>query len=544
MKTDQLFTHKFYFISLICISMIISIYGCVPQPKLVEKSKETKPQNITTNLNQVCSEICAVIATKLWKYKKNETVELHVTEGPGQYRDHVLLNQFISEKTQHKLGQFSQLKVVSHTDPQKECTIYIDLLKKEDKIGLLLKIVDKQNSIFFSKTYMLEPVDIIGAEYQKFKTEMRRGRQQATLRITAISKGLTEIVNKGNSSGFSYPSLSNAPFYQRKSNRTDSQDGYYPLEHSCRINGKSFKLDHGTFFDGKVDPGVYTIDISFKGGMWDSRNKQQNIVTGLMSARKTITIRNNEIRNIELFFLYDGQVGAIEINPFGDFSHFDRKGKVIKVGNKKDSVPEKKLVKRYSFSKRDLEKIERLMSKYSKRRIIKLILSNTRNVTISQNGVFKTFSGSPNHDLVNNKTVFIDFQRMGINTIEAEQSIITQIAREKRKRKKREEEARRRAEEARKFRAYEFKTQLTPRNHVRKIVTYLRGILKDPQSLQIDGVTEPQRIVLSGSALGLTAGQILWVSQVCYNAKNSYGGYVGIRCYKFYFRDGRIIHYK
>lgn len=71
------------------------------------------------------------------------------------------------------------------------------------------------------------------------------------------------------------------------------------------------------------------------------------------------------------------------------------------------------------------------------------------------------------------------------------------------------------------------------------IAEFLRPVLKDPQSAQVERVTGPSMVMARNSVLG--PGFYGW--GICFhvNAKNSYGGYVGFKRYVIVVRDGSVV---
>lgn len=76
-----------------------------------------------------------------------------------------------------------------------------------------------------------------------------------------------------------------------------------------------------------------------------------------------------------------------------------------------------------------------------------------------------------------------------------------------------------------------------PAKYEATIQAYLRETLKDPYSIQDFSVTRPER---SSCAVGIYGPHFGWRVDVSYNAKNSYGAYVGLQTYYFWFHGERI----
>ena len=73
------------------------------------------------------------------------------------------------------------------------------------------------------------------------------------------------------------------------------------------------------------------------------------------------------------------------------------------------------------------------------------------------------------------------------------------------------------------------------------VLNYLRNNLKDPDSLKDLSISPPQQASVWTGLLG--QGSVhAWATCVTYNAKNSYGGYVGRQSYTYYFKNGAFVH--
>lgn len=70
-----------------------------------------------------------------------------------------------------------------------------------------------------------------------------------------------------------------------------------------------------------------------------------------------------------------------------------------------------------------------------------------------------------------------------------------------------------------------------------KVKAHLNAILKDPYSLMDLRVAEPQ---LTSCAVGVYGPFHGWRVHVAYNAKNSYGAYVGLRSYYYWFHGDSL----
>jgi len=79
-----------------------------------------------------------------------------------------------------------------------------------------------------------------------------------------------------------------------------------------------------------------------------------------------------------------------------------------------------------------------------------------------------------------------------------------------------------------------------PSNYEEIVKRYLHDTLKDPQSIQELTMSKPvEKKVFMGALGGGTVPA--WATCVSYNAKNSYGGYTGIKSYTYYLRNGAIL---
>jgi hypothetical protein len=78
-----------------------------------------------------------------------------------------------------------------------------------------------------------------------------------------------------------------------------------------------------------------------------------------------------------------------------------------------------------------------------------------------------------------------------------------------------------------------------PNNYEEIIKKYLHDTLKDPYSIQKLKISKPvEKTVFAGA---LAEGTIpAYASCVSYNAKNSYGGYIGVQSYTYYLRNDAV----
>jgi hypothetical protein len=81
-----------------------------------------------------------------------------------------------------------------------------------------------------------------------------------------------------------------------------------------------------------------------------------------------------------------------------------------------------------------------------------------------------------------------------------------------------------------------------PENYEEIIKTYLHDHLKDPYNVQELTITKPTPTTIWTGILN-DSNVNLWMTCVGYNAKNSYGGYVGVKYYSFPIRYGSIVTY-
>jgi len=79
-----------------------------------------------------------------------------------------------------------------------------------------------------------------------------------------------------------------------------------------------------------------------------------------------------------------------------------------------------------------------------------------------------------------------------------------------------------------------------PSNSAAIIKAYYAGTLKDPDSATYRDFSEPKRYWMADRFNGGLYGYLVCAT---YNAKNSYGGYVGYRTEGFFLRDGAIVRH-
>ena len=80
-----------------------------------------------------------------------------------------------------------------------------------------------------------------------------------------------------------------------------------------------------------------------------------------------------------------------------------------------------------------------------------------------------------------------------------------------------------------------------PNNYEKIVQNWLRASLKDPYSVRDLRIERP---VADRFFVGLLNGGYVDAYQTCvtYNAKNSYGAYVGIRDYRFLLKNGAVLN--
>lgn len=78
-----------------------------------------------------------------------------------------------------------------------------------------------------------------------------------------------------------------------------------------------------------------------------------------------------------------------------------------------------------------------------------------------------------------------------------------------------------------------------PTTHEQDVQTYLKGALLDPDSIKDLRITPPVKCAWRLEAFAKPTGG--WCSQVSYNAKNVYGGYVGLKIYNTFTRDNQLM---
>lgn len=95
--------------------------------------------------------------------------------------------------------------------------------------------------------------------------------------------------------------------------------------------------------------------------------------------------------------------------------------------------------------------------------------------------------------------------------------------------------------QAQQRRESELITEKPPVNYKSAIDDQLKHTLFDPYSVKIESVSEPKRIFIEKEAFGLQAGQLAYLVEIEYNAKNKLGAYTGLVKRTFIFRGESII---
>lgn len=82
-----------------------------------------------------------------------------------------------------------------------------------------------------------------------------------------------------------------------------------------------------------------------------------------------------------------------------------------------------------------------------------------------------------------------------------------------------------------------------PTNYEQIVKDYLHENLKDPYSVRDLAITAP---VQASAWTGLLySGELFaWKTCVTYNAKNSFGAYIGLNSYGYYIRDGEVVFWR
>ncbi len=515
-------------------------------------------------------ESVRAVANKYYDFKSKREFLVNISETEGGYRSDSKMPKYITHKFRQKIEKdHPQIKLV---EENQDCKAKVHLFEKLGKPNLFVSLLDNRNNSFYSNTYELSADEFSGAEYENFESKSIDIKKTAYLQISYQCDGFNETEkNSWRSMNYSTGTLYRG---------TSLKKAYYPIEQECYINGKIYTASaEKVFFNEKVAPGNYKVTLTFKGAVWGEDTKQQSIITGKMSKSFDLDIGDNETQNVQVHFSYNSKEGKIKILPFGYLSYYDKDGKFLRSSDEREE--------QFVFPATELGKISALISKYSIDEIIEVLVY--RGIVTTQVGnEFRELNGRPSVQYVNNKTIYLDLKKKGLTVEDVETLILhnrkqreenlKQKEEEDLARKEAAEERRRKAEEERKrkeieesIRAYEKemrqreelaakekrmeeerrkymarleedrKTQTLPSQYQFKIGKYFRRILKDPNSLEISSISKPFQVVLEDYYRDLSPGNIVWKCEVCYNAKNAFGGYVGVQCQDVIFRDGEVI---
>ena len=75
-----------------------------------------------------------------------------------------------------------------------------------------------------------------------------------------------------------------------------------------------------------------------------------------------------------------------------------------------------------------------------------------------------------------------------------------------------------------------------PVNYDKAIISAIKNNLKDPDSMKVVSITNPYRVY---SKCGFGTVKYGWYTTIRYNAKNSYGGYVGEKEFNYAYLNGK-----
>jgi hypothetical protein len=82
-----------------------------------------------------------------------------------------------------------------------------------------------------------------------------------------------------------------------------------------------------------------------------------------------------------------------------------------------------------------------------------------------------------------------------------------------------------------------------PDDYQEIIKSYLHDNLKDPYSVQDLSISSPNN-ASTWTGLAYSGELTAWRSCVIYNAKNSFGGYIGIQQHTFWIRNGEVVYWR
>lgn len=538
-------------IKIFCFLVVCVFLSCTSNQHLteIETLKIQGAEKIQgADLDKIITEIVSVIAEKFYNFETKRVIALKVSDTEGTYKNNRKMPAYITHKFIQKIEKdFSQIKLV---EKNHDCKLKINLFEKAEKLNIFISLVDSKNDTFSSTSYEISESEFSNPEYKDFEAKAMSLKKTAHLKIHYQSQGSNQIEKISR--------------YRGRGNVLNR--AYYPIDQECIINGEKYIASiNKTFFNENVSPCKYVITLSFKGAIWDKSSNQQKIVTEKMSKTFELFLNENEAKTVKAVFSHGEKERKIEIQPFGYITYYDSDGKVLRDSTQKNTRNNTQ----WRFPKKELNKISALIDKYSKYEIVEMLLLKG-SITTQIDGEFKVIQGRPSLEYVNSKTIYLDFKKNHLSIVDAKKTLL--IAKKRKNEQRRIAEARVFAEkiameeqnerieaekkrkilekEERKWQAKkerlarlarDKKTQVLPSAYHLKIRKYLRRILKDPESLQISNISKPLKYVLNKNYRDLSPGNIIYKCEVCYNAKNSFGGYTGVQCYDLIFRDGEVI---
>jgi hypothetical protein len=540
---------------------IIFIYSCSSTG--MHKSHVENDDSQGADIPKISTEIVSKLLSKLYDFENRRKVFVNILKVEGSYGHDPKTAEYVKFKiAEFTERRFQQIKIV---DAEQHGSIKINLFEKDGKPNIAVALYDDKNQFFYAENFILNKNIFSSPEFLDFKkySSAMQSSQLPSLhnKKTAFLKIAYEHQGWQKTGGYYSESLESA---------------VYPIDIECYINSKQYKpcMDN-IFINENVLPGKYTITLSFKGARWQKGDGyfdkgSQSVITSEMKKTFELHLDENEIQHIKAMLKYTWEGAMIAVQPLGYVSLFDNTGKFLKSYDIEKPKP-------YVFPENELAKISNLISKYSLYKVIEALHSVDGKVTIEVNNQFQEVRGYADLKFVNNKTIHLDFKRNNLSVEEAEKLILRlQTLKDEQARKAEEQnrarqraldEQARRIEEAKQqkmvddaIKAYQrtlaeeekkeqekkryeqdMITQVLPNDYENKIKKYLRRILIDPDSMQISSISNPERIVLSHSHQNLSPGNIVWQCEVCYNAKNRFGGYTGLKCYDLLFRDGEVL---
>ena len=544
---------------IIVLLVILSSYllpSCVKENQLKEDIAEPNDKQGIFEKNEyykdkrkiddIVADIVAVIAKKYYDYNKKRVIYLKIENVVGRINKAPSLPLYIKKRYEDVINiNHHQIKQV---EKLYDCKLSTFLYENNGIPMAVLSLIDNNNNSFYSSSYKLSDIEINDSNRMKKNIS---NVNLSTLNISYKSLGLEKKIRWTNNS-------------------------YYPINIKFIIDGILCNESESKLIVKQLIPGKHIITVSFKGAEWDGYSRQQKIVTKKMEKTFEVFLNENSTNNISVEFTYTPYGGKIIVKPFNYLSEYSPKGELIT--SKKMNYP------KYKFSKKEIQNAANLIEKYSKNEIIEMIFTKRGIVTIEVDNEIKEYSARPHLGYTNERTILIDLRKNNLSIHDAEDKLdklrtekIVQLEYEEKQRRLKEErlkeeerirkikaqieennriaEEKRRKEEALRRKKAEKKQYLdnynldkkkqrAPYNYERKIRKYLHHNLKDPYSLVIESISKPYEMVLDNYWLNLSPGNIIYKSEVCYNAKNSFGGYVGVQCHEFYFRDGEIVYRK